>query len=268
MMAKQPEARYQTAREVLRDVSRLRDAVVVAGTTAVPQTLSFSPSESGLTTMVAPRAPHPPAAWRKAVLISLVPLALGLGMAFGYLRQNDDPRRPNGNGPNHPIGPDETPPLKSTFSTADQERLLLKNWQDSVNPTNPVDVAAAPKHAIDLALFYLREKRYDDANKFFKDLEQSSKKSFQALGDIGRATVLAFKDQPTESNKIFLSWLDRTDKIVEKKLPSKLETFWRSSPALREMIAKALHRNYVNAPEQFPPQLEVYRHPPRPFVKG
>jgi eukaryotic-like serine/threonine-protein kinase len=35
MMAKQPEARYQTAREIMRDVSRLRDAVVVAGTTAV-----------------------------------------------------------------------------------------------------------------------------------------------------------------------------------------------------------------------------------------
>lgn len=267
MMAKQPEARYQTAREVLRDVGRLRDAVVVAGTSALPATLSFGAGESGVTMAAAYSPVRSASVWRRAVLISLIPAALGLGMAFGYLRQNNGAARNDNNGPPTQQHPDEAPPLNTKFSPAEQERLLKKNWQDSVNPGNPLDAAAALKHAIDLTLFYLKENRYDDANKFFKELEQSSKMYYRALADIGRASVLAFRDQPAESNKLFLTWLDRSDKSVDRKLPSKLETNLRNSPALREMIARALYRNQMNAPEQFPPQLEVYRHPPRPQVK-
>ena len=269
MMAKQPEARYQTAREILRDVGRLRDAVVVAGTTAVAPTLLSSgeasfPGLSASTLGAAPRAPK-----RKAMLIALVPLALGVGMALGYFRTNAQ----SGTLPNveNPALPEEPTPAKALFSTAEQEKLLVKNWHDSIQPNSPPDVydtVTGLKHAIDLGLFYLKEKRYDDAAKFFKELEQLKKfKSFPVFGQLGTAMVLAFKDQPLESNELFVTCLEPGDK-KSPKLPTKLETAWKNRPALREMIAKALHRNYVNAPMQFPQQLDAYRHPPRPPTKG
>ena len=42
---------------------------------------------------------------------------------------------------------------------------------------------------------------------------------------------------------------------------------WRENYALREMIAKALDRNQVNAPDQFTEKLNPYRDPPRPTLK-
>lgn len=268
LMAKQPEARYQTAREVMRDVSRLRDAVVVAGTSAVPAMLLASSGESAPVGMSAP-ALRRPSTWHKALLISLIPLALGLGLAFGYVQIRMDASSGNdAGGGNLPLPPDDPNELKTTFSAAEQERLLFKNWQDSIKqPGGTLDVAAGLKHAIDLGLFLLNERRYDEADKFFKELKQHEKmKSYQAFGMLGKAMVLAFKDQPQESNELFLTWLGGEKRF--EKLPSKLETFWKSSPALREMIARALQRNFANAPALFPPQLEAYRHPPRPLVKG
>lgn len=266
MMAKQPEARYQTAREILRDVGRLRDAVMVAGTTAVAPTLpsGFSEGAATLSAPTLPVAPRP--RWRRAVLVGLIPLALAGGAALGYFRNNAVPT--DGTQNIEVAQPGEEPlAAKSLFSPAERERILVKNWQDSVQAnTAPdlIDAAAGLKDAIKLGLFYLKEKRYDDASKFFKELEQMKKiRTYPVLGHIGTAMVLAFKDQPLESNELFVTWLGASDKKFPK-VAIKLDTFWRNRPELREMIARALHRNYVNAPEQFPPQLESYRHPPRP----
>ncbi len=268
MMAKQPEARYQTAREILRDVSRLRDAVAVAGSGAVAQTMQSGVGEAAAPSLSAPIPQTSPAfAKRQALLIGLVVLALAGGMALGYIRTHGQPTEV---GPNvdHPQPPEDPLPAKALFSPAEQERLLTKNWQDSLQaPPDLIEAAAGLKHALKLGLFYLNEKRYDDAAKFFTELEQLKKvRSYTAVGHLGTAMVLAFKDQAIESNALFVSCLEPSDKKLPKA-PVKLETFWKSRPDLREMIAKALQRNWVNAKEQFPAQLEPYRHPPRPVVK-
>jgi serine/threonine-protein kinase len=258
MMAKQPEARYQTAREIMRDVSRLRDAVVVAGTTAVAPTLvqmNEAPSTPS-TTLV---RTQPVSAGRKALLIGLLPLALIMGMAFGYYRSlggraSEVP--PNGDTP-----PEALAPGKAVYSIAEEERRLQKNWEESVAPDPGLDAMAGMRHAIDLGLFYLKHKRYDDADKFFQELDNNPKglASYKFLGRLGKAMTLAFRDDVKASNDLFVRLLDgKAPKFAGAAAP------WKSDKGLREMIAKALHRNYVNAPELFPPPLEAYRHPPRP----
>jgi hypothetical protein len=120
---------------------------------------------------------------------------------------------------------------------------------------------AGMRHAIDLGLFYLKHKRYDDADKFFQELDNNPKglASYKFLGRLGKAMTLAFRDDVKASNDLFVRLLDgKAPKFAGAAAP------WKSDKGLREMIAKALHRNYVNAPELFPPPLEAYRHPPRP----
>ncbi|MCS7044792.1 MAG: serine/threonine protein kinase [Gemmataceae bacterium] len=265
MMAKKPEERYQTAREVQRDVGRLRDAVMVAGTSVVPAGRLVNSGEIGLATASSSSRVSlaGPPSRRRWLAILMIPAVLALGFALGYANHHVV-RAPLAETDAAPtILADEPMLAKAQFSPAEQERLLLKNWHDSLHPTNATDIAAGLKHAIDLGLFYLREKRLDDAERFAKELEQMDKRlrPYQSFGVILKANVLAFRDQPAESNKIFLAMVERTGKGFDK-LPA-TGPYWKTSLPLREMIAKSLQRNYVNAPDQFPPQLEPYRHPPR-----
>ncbi|MCI0680888.1 MAG: serine/threonine protein kinase [Gemmataceae bacterium] len=259
MMAKQPEARYQTAREILRDVSRLRDAVVVAGTTALAPTLSGVGEAAAAAPSTTLIRTAPVSTSRKVFLIGMVLVALGVGMAFGYLRNHPGPppeAPPNGENP----APETLAPGKAVFSIADEEKRLLKNWQESVAPDPGLDAIAGMRHAIDLGLFYLKHKRLDDADKFFQELEKNPKglTSYKFLGRLGKAITLAFRDDAKSSNELFVRLVDGKPGKIGGALS------WKSDKGLREMIAKALYRNYVNGPETFPPQLEAYRHPPRP----
>ena len=86
---------------------------------------------------------------------------------------------------------------------------------------------------------------------------------FVGLGRMGTAMVLAFKDQPKQSNEEFIALLGK-----EKKEKQVIAGFWYGNPPLREMMAKALNHNYANAPEEFPDKLKAYRDPPRPTLKA
>ena len=270
MMAKQPEARYQTAREILRDVGRLRDAVATAGSGAVAQTMLSGVGEPVQTSWSAPIAHAPPrSARRTTLLIGLVVLGLAAGMAIGYLRIHSQPSDAGLN-VEHPQPPEDPLPTKALFSLAERERLLEKNWQDSSQPGSPLNELAGLQHAIDLGLFYLKEKRYEVAEKFFKELETTDRikiRGCRTFGSLGKAMVLAFQDQPAASNALFMEKMIVGAKKFEKLLGPKGTPLILGEPAVREMIAKALQRNWVNAKEQFPPQLEPYLHPPRPLTK-
>ena len=122
MMAKKPEARYQTAREILRDVVRLRDAVAAAGSGALPTTMLSGVAEAAPTTWSAPIAHAPPsAARRQALLLGIVVLALAVGMALGYLHTHSQSTEA---GPNveNPQPVEDPLPAKALFSPAERER--------------------------------------------------------------------------------------------------------------------------------------------------
>ena len=91
--------------------------------------------------------------------------------------------------------------------------------------------------------------------------------------------VLAFRDEPAESNRQFVAIMAEFDKL-EKLAPvnpqlkddAKIyDLLWKTNPpaaSLREMAARALQRNYDNDSKKFPSQLDAYRFPPRPLPKA
>src|SRR5439155_25930677 len=102
------------------------------------------------------------------------------------------------------------------------------------------------------------------------------------LHEVGKAMVLAFRDEPAESNQQFLAFLSDIDRLTTLETATAsgsalaqaardeiaiYSLLWKSENpglALREMVARALHHNFQNDPKHFPAALEPFRHPPHP----
>jgi hypothetical protein len=99
----------------------------------------------------------------------------------------------------------------------------------------------------------------DDADRIAKEITAKPLYPYKMLGKLGSAMVLAFKDQPAPSNKMFADVLDK-DKVDK--------AFWKNSKELRRMIAKALQFNLRNDPAGFPDKLRPFLGPPAPTLKA
>ena len=286
MMAKPPEARYQTGREVLRDVTRLRDILIVAGSGPMP--LTPSGSLPGLSAEFPPSRtqPVPTRSRWPLVVAAAVVLALGGGLFAGWLQQRD-PENAAAPAPGVPGG-DDVNPARALYTAREREKELQRLVKEHLPPGSRLDQMVGLKHSLELGLFYLREKRLDDAEQLFKEVGNAGVKvyPYHVLSQLGKAMVLAFRDEPAESNKQFVTTVAEFEKVEKfvgtKPLPpglrkdvklygERIETYdllWKNNPPLREMVARALNHNHRNAPEAFPPELEAYRHPPRPVIRG
>jgi serine/threonine-protein kinase len=251
MIAKKPEERFQTGREVVRELSRLRTAL--SGITADPSgftlgTLSSEPFDA-MPTMVLP-----PKKWSWPMVLAGVSIAAALvaGLAFGWLRNREQPAVV------HEPPLDDPGPVKTLFSKKEREKELEKRWQEYAK------TQGGPVAATDLGLFYLNDKQFTKADAFFKDLQKAdsagkNKLPYYQLSLLGQAIVLAFDDKPQESNEKFLATLTapKIGKVIGRGA-------WLNNAELCEMVARALNHNYANAPNDFPPNLEKWRHPPEP----
>jgi serine/threonine-protein kinase len=265
MMAKKPEDRFQTGREIAREASRLRDAVVGV-TGAVPNASLISvgpvPPQPGdaVTTQTIPR-PGRGRRLRWAVAASIL-LALGGGLLFGWWRNRADAPAPTadvlpGRGDN-------------PFRRGSVEAKLLEHVKETAKPEkNALAISSGLDARIKLGLFYLndRERRLPDALKFFKELEQAPVRQYQTLGMLGEAMVLAFEDKARESMELFRRAFP--EKALGKLPRPGQGFFWFNHGPLREMMAEALDRNRANLPPSFtfPPTLEALRRPPTPIAR-
>jgi eukaryotic-like serine/threonine-protein kinase len=261
MMAKKPEDRYQTCREIVRDVVRLRDLLV--GVTGTSSGVLFStgpaPSDSLdlLATQVIPSVRRSP--WGRRLLgLTAILLAMVGGLAYGWLQIH------------HAASPqpssDLTEESRAQFSHKEQEDILTKLVkQRFANPQTRDEIMTGLGFRIDLGLLYLKDRRLDIAEAFFRDLDRPDQRPiYKALGKLGAAMVLAFRDKPEESNKLFQS-------ILNSKKAELLSTGPRAllnNPHFRETLAEALHHNQVNAPQTFPNDLRPYLRWPAPNLKA
>src|SRR5207248_1295856 len=122
------------------------------------------------------------------------------------------------------------------------------------------------RHALELGLFYLEERRLDEAERFFAGLidNPSHVPVYSTLGRVGRALVLAFQDRAVESNQLFLQLASA--KLQENERLERAR-FLFNHPQLRYMIARALDHNAANLQAQnksFPDELQYLRKPPSP----
>jgi serine/threonine protein kinase len=271
MIAKKPEERYQTGREVLRDIAKVREMMLVGsspGSQSGSIGLSFSGTNSSPMLPAVEPKPKSSAQW---MAVPALVVALVGGLTLGWLWNGTAASTTN-----PPIGPGQAivePP--KTDPQREHEKDLIRLVHDHIKPNTPLDIAVGVRYSIELSVHYLKDRNLAEADKLFDELDRADRPApYRSLGKFGKAVCLAFRDQPDESNRIFVQLVETEAKFAETKTDKKLaiarnnQFVWRSNPELREVMAEALQFNFVNAPDRFPKKLEPFRSPPPPTLKG
>jgi serine/threonine-protein kinase len=264
MMAKDPDQRYQTAGDLLEDLARLRQGLSLPKPAPVESTPL--PAASGKTVTVPAARPR---SWLVAAFVGSLLAAAGLGAVLGRggfrPAVETEPQSP-------PAPADDG--ISALFSPTERERFLNGKVQEFANPGGDV---TRRRQGLDflteLGLIYLNQWRLDEADRFFSELINNPNrvKEYVTLGRVGRACVLAYRNHPGESNKLFRE-LASTDLPVPKRFDG--TPLFLRIPQLRYAIARALDYNAANATEKepFPSDLEYLRRPqaivPRAPEKG
>jgi serine/threonine-protein kinase len=249
MMARAAEDRFQTAREIVQEVAQLRDTLVGMAATQQSQLLGTSPAPAWTTPTRVLKIPAQAGSRRRAgwLFAASVVVALGLGGTFGWFKYVF---------PGSADRTEDAAAAAETFfhSRKEREAFLVGQLKRYAQPGEDRDrIKWGVKYAIELGLIYLEDRRLDEADRLFKDLDRPGQgPAYHTLGKLGQALVLAFQDRAEESNKLFL----QLSPVYLKWGPFKLsdqEKLWyyelfRSDPHLRRMIARALDQNFDNAP--------------------
>jgi serine/threonine-protein kinase len=238
MITKRPEDRYQTAREVQRDLARVRLAPGEGGLAALSlPTDSVTDSTGPL--MIPSRSAlgvAPPHRRRLGLALLLVGVcgaaAAGAGLHWWQNSRGAGEPQPS---PGESADRAEPPP-----SDIDQLKRILKEREK--NPGNAQTHAILLKEYAHLGLRLLAEKP-DQAETFFQELTQPALPAdFQTLGKIGLGLVLSKKGQARESTQQF-------DEVFAPGGPRKprerpeLAPVFNNSVELREAVDSALTRN-------------------------
>ncbi len=295
MMAKNPADRYQSAREILRDLTRLRDAgsQSALATGAIPSLSLSVPSQTEL-----PVADGLPAAsgaavtagsaavrgrWVLAGLLCLIGGAGGAFLSYSLTRPTPEPAPASPAPPPAPPGLPDVRPPERLVSTRERELLaVLAN-----RLSQPEDVLKAH---IELGLMYVREQRFDEAQNRFERLEKEEVsrtamligRTMSMAGRLGQAIVLAYREPAKGSKESHQTLAQASNDLVMKVVTdpftksAKFDKFDKGYPAvaafllrhpdLAQALAEALNRNMITlgkSPPLTPSALESLRVPPK-----
>jgi len=269
MMAKKPEDRYQTPREMMRDLNRLRDHLPVTAASEITLThrSAGNPAIHGMSASSMTMA-MPPAStgrwWRWPVYALLVAAAGAVGAAIHWGTA--------------PIAESKTPEAVATPTTpppdpTKAERDLLKRLLSDGKIRSDLEVTNA---VIDLALLYHRQdladkspeaeelrkklpygKAYDmfelenlrrwpaltEAQKFFKPA--NSREYLNLIASLGKGIALSLRDLPDESNAEFRKAMTLNQPAKVKQAAPVDLFLWKYDRWKRE-VADSLERNARN----------------------
>lgn len=276
MMAKDPAQRYQTSRELLRDIVRVRDQVATTG--ATPRA-DLSPSVELLpATVTTPNGGSPSPTtiltsflrqrrWLPFAVAGSLILAVAVGAVFGLARKRSRPAvAETESGEINP--PADVKQVEAILSKKRREEGLLAAVDPFLRPPDVSRVDKLPagfELSTELALFYLQESKLDEAKAFFGRLEAITQmRTYNLLGRLGRSIVLALQSKAKESNGLFRDLAEvapfralgkRLEKAELKKKVNPELMIW-ANPGLRFWIAEALHYNQRNGiPDADVPQV-------------
>jgi tRNA A-37 threonylcarbamoyl transferase component Bud32 len=253
MMMKNPERRYQTGRELFKDIARLRESL--SGQTAIaapqPPSVELVPAPSAETAEQATSTAKaaPPTAimptwyslrwrWWGAIFVASVPLAGITGLAIAWVHHRLA----------FPAHAAVVPALEeqapNKLESKEQAlRTLLEPYLDT-RPGSNREVQKGLEQAMDLGIVYLEQDRLDDARALFVRLEQNAVPAFRVLGHLGHGIVLALLSQPHDSNEHFRK-IHQLEQLRSKQ-PKWVENWIRVDPKWRYWISKAIHYNLQN----------------------
>jgi serine/threonine-protein kinase len=195
MMAKDPAQRYQTGKELLRDIARVREGASGAtGAITLPPPLpTVEP------TLAMPTPPRPRAGWIAGIVGSLV-FALLVGAAIGWRERRNE----------GPIGGNAIPPSDASVIDAiplpnkrEQALRLLVEQALNVSGGKAPDNSGL-NNAMELGLIYLDSNRLQEADDLFTRLmKYKEPASYIMMGQAGKGIVLALQNKAKESNTLF-----------------------------------------------------------------
>lgn len=274
MMAKNPDERYQSARDIVRDLVKVRDGLNLGLTRAVNLSVQPNGTASGSTLSLTKSGATPAPAevrWGRWLLVALACVLAAVGGVLAYIGLNPPAEQSHAQAPAPAVPglPDVRSADKLGTTTRERELLVVLNTEG----TNP---DAAIKASIELGLLYVKERRLAEADARFAVLknkrwaEGTLTRTAHITGRLGQAVVLAHKNEPEQSNKLFL---EAVSEPVPKFLPGgpKGERFavtvsWTllHHPELSAAVSDALNRNAANLGKaRLEPALEQLRAPPR-----
>jgi serine/threonine-protein kinase len=262
LMAKDPDQRYQTPREVLKDLQRLREMLhggptqPLTATTPIPAPPVAPPALTPTSTR------HSPS---RRGLIGTIAASLLLAVATGsllgwHLRAIDDPWADEDLASETPDAADAPIAQVLLGSLDEQEDALFKLVKATENPGKDLEKQRhGVQYRVDLAVFLLKQRVQDPdalnrADRFFQEQSRSAVEPYAAIGQLGAAMVLAFRDQVQESNAAFLR--------LQKYLLQRPSPLLSRQPEFFRLIGKALEHNQLNGAAQeipFPPELNKVR---------
>ncbi len=202
MLAKDPAQRYQTGRELLKDIARLREGLsgqtgVLAPPTdsveMVPLSLSDAPAPAAPATAIIPaKRPRRWVGWSLAVGASLL-LAATVGVGVGWFRHQLA-------FPLHGAvvpATDEGKTILPEKSAEDALRTVAEPYITAPRPTSRLDVQTGLELCMKLGGFYLEHDRLDDALTLFTRLEKHRMPDLSPARSCGaRDRAGAAKPQP------------------------------------------------------------------------
>jgi serine/threonine-protein kinase len=228
MMAKKPADRYQTARDVIRELARLRpsfddsDDDVSDAAIPLPSPAGKSIADSPTRTQVLLLRRR----WLLAFLFVLSLLAaVALGAFFAWRSQRTT------------ASADISPNEENVSLLGKREQALHKGVEYAT------DANASLKAYMALALFYLDEDRINDAAKLFDRLRFKKEPAHALLGKLGNALVRARQSRHDDSNKLF-------HEVFSNPEPPKHLSPVLADPNWRVWIGRARWYNYENGVDE------------------
>jgi serine/threonine-protein kinase len=247
MMAKSPDQRYQTGRELMRDISRLREALTGANPAvglptiqveAVPAS-SLGVMADGAQTQATsiPSLPAPQSSgtfWASLVALSLLGAA-GAGAAYAWHERSADKG----------THPGEAAATDRVNRPSKREKELRESAERYLSGKARGD--GGPALGMDLGLFYLEEGRPAEALEVFQRMERhKDQASYHLLGKFGKGIALALLNKAAEAKDVFQTLAPRKPKGAGgvgrpflQKINILLETS-QSAPRWRYFFGKAL----------------------------
>lgn len=283
LMAKKVDDRYQNARDLLRDLAKVKEGVaagplgmgmLAAPAPTFPFSLSasqMSASASGMTQALSSSGSLPPSRWLRWAMVGFACLLAAALGAIGYILAHPKPGPVVQPPPTTPqTGLPDIRPLEKLQSPRERELLaILKDRATS--PDNWITAA------IELGLLYLHEGRLDEAAARFEIMEKENfgtplaTQSAHHAGRFGKAIVMAHRDNdpqfpqaPQTATRLFseavASALTAPIPKIKGDRLDVLRMFLTRHPELAQAIADALNRNVANG-AKLPPLLDALRTP-------
>jgi eukaryotic-like serine/threonine-protein kinase len=283
MMARRPEDRYQSAREILNDLARLKDGSGLPAATmgasifvpAVGNSGTHAPA-LGQTSLMTQTVPAAPGVGRYA-LVGVLALTAAAGGAALHWAQSSPP-----------------PVIKPEDALADVDpppsALRESELKRQIHDKN-VKFVVVVDDLLELADLRIKDRRFDEAMRLFdpevvrklapveaEPKEPRDREQVNILCGLGRGIVLAYQDRPDESNAEFRKVIETyPPSTLRKDMPKKdpvmpkgpriapaglLEQFFARSVAganWKRAVGEALDRNEKNLGGQLPDDLKRLR---------